>query len=354
MFFVGILTDYLLPMIYDSLVTLILVLLVLFIFRIKDSNIRILFFFLPLIKPFLIILERVDIDKFHLLYDPVSSGIRFPDPTNIIKTVEGFNTGPLIFISNPDYLILFIIISGILSVLIIRWIALALFYRRLAYEEKVSRKDVPEIFNIIDRYIAAVKIKHPDVSLTHRSFFSPFIVGVRNFTLVLSPNLMEKLNTSEKETIIYHELSHIKRRDNLIGWIALILRDLLFFNPFAYIAYFLIRSEQEKGSDKLMVKYSDKNPKEIARDILNAILKIKAIAPSIFSVETAQKFVSSPYNLFGQKRLKNRVNSILSIDPARIYSRIFPRILMYALFLVLLLIQVILVININDLLLFLR
>jgi hypothetical protein len=103
-----------------------------------------------------------------------------------------------------------------------------------------------------------------------------------------------------------------------------------------------------------MVKYSGKDPKIIARDILNAILRIKTITRPMFSTETAQRFVSSPFNLFGQKRLKNRVDSILNIDPSRIYSRMLPRILMYALFLILLLIQVILVININEFLLFLR
>ncbi len=35
---------------------------------------------------------------------------------------------------------------------------------------------------------------------------------------------------------------------------ALILRDLNFFNPFAYIGYYLIRSEQEKACDKLVIK----------------------------------------------------------------------------------------------------
>ena len=58
MFLTNLFTGYILPMVYDSLITLLLVLFFLFIFRIKDSNIRILFFFLPLIKSFLIILKK--------------------------------------------------------------------------------------------------------------------------------------------------------------------------------------------------------------------------------------------------------------------------------------------------------
>ena len=64
-----------------------------------------------------------------------------------------------------------------------------------------------------------------------------------------------------KEILIRHELSHIRRKDNLIGWVSLIFRDLNFFNPFGYIAYYLIRSEQEKACDGLVAK-SDERPSE--------------------------------------------------------------------------------------------
>lgn len=51
------LKDFILVMVYDSFMTLTIVLLILSIFRIRDSNIRIMFLFLPLIKPFLVVLE---------------------------------------------------------------------------------------------------------------------------------------------------------------------------------------------------------------------------------------------------------------------------------------------------------
>jgi len=352
MVFLEILINYIIPIIYDSFVTLILVLLFLFIFRIKDSNISILFFFLPLIKPFIIIFEKIDIDKIYFQTQLKTYGLRIPDPNNIFK-FRLLDRGPEIF-SNINYLLLFLIFISIILILIIRWVTLFLFYKNLAYEDKVGRKDVPEIYNIIDNYIKKIKIKSPDVSLTHRNYFSPFVVGVRNYTIVLSPNLMEKLNRNEKETLIQHELSHIKRKDCLISWAALILRDLLFFNPFAYIAYYLIKTEQEKDSDKLVVKYSGKPSKEISKSILNVILKIRSISTSKPVSEPVQSFTFLPLSLFNQIKLKNRINSILKTDPAKIYSSIFPKILMYILFLVTLYIQLLFIIKIGDLLIFLR
>ncbi|HDQ88709.1 MAG TPA: hypothetical protein ENN92_01005, partial [candidate division WWE3 bacterium] len=91
-----------------------------------------------------------------------------------------------------------------------------------------------------------------------------------------------------------HELSHIKRGDNFTGWIAMLLRDLLFFNPFAHIAYYLIRTEQERDSDRLVVRYSGKPKKEILRGMLNIILKIKSISCSKDVPEAAHTFTLSP------------------------------------------------------------
>jgi len=353
MIFIEVLTNYIIPIIYDSMVGLILVLFFLFIFRIKDSNIRILFFFLPLIKPFITIIESIDIDKQYFYSKFGTSGLRFPDPNNMINIIEKLGQGPVIF-SNINYLTILLIIICIFLILVIRWANLALFYKKLAYEERVGRKDVPEIYNIIDNYIKKIKVKPPDISLTHRNYFSPFIVGIRNHTLVLYPNLFEKLNRSEKETLIQHELSHIKRNDNLIGWAALILRDLLFFNPFAYVAYSLIKSEQEIGSDKLLVRYSQKTTKEIAKNILNSIIKIKSTSSTKISTVPTQ---SSSFFLFmkiNQKRLENRINSIIKTDPDKIYCLILPKIIMYILFVLLLLIQLLIIVKIDNFYIFLR
>jgi len=350
MFFLSVLTNYVLPIIYDSFVILVLVLLFLFIFRIKDSNIRILFFFLPLIKPFIVILEKIDVVKMYDMYYGQVSGIRFPDPMNMIR----IGGSPSITISNPNYLALTIIIIAIFSLLLFRWISIAFLYRRLAYEEKVGREDVPDVYGIIDNFTNRIKTHSPDVSLTHSDYSSPFIIGVRRFTLVLSPRLLDDLDQNEKDILIRHELSHIKRKDNLLGWFALVLRDLNFFNPFGFIAYFLIRSEQEKACDKLVVKYTDRPPAEIAKIILNSLLKLKKLIKSNKQLTPLESSAFSATGVFSQRRLENRVSSIIGINPDKIHMRVFPKVLMYFLFMSLLFIQIVIAIKWNDFIIFLR
>ena len=353
MFFLEVLINYILPVIYTSFVSLVLVLFFLFVFRIKDSNIRILFFFIPLIKPFIVIAERIDINQQYFQSMEFSGFFRLPDPINIINFFRIFDKTHLI-ISDINYLMLLLILLIIILVLAARWINLLFFYRKLAYEDRVGREDVPEIYGIIDGFTGKIKIKTPTVSLTHRDYLSPFVAGIKNYTMVLSPTLIERLSQGERETLIQHELSHIKRKDNLKGWIALILKDILFFNPFSHIAYYLIRDEQEKDSDKLVLKYSGKTKKEISKNILNIIIKMKSVSAPEHVSETAHAFTFSPFNLLSQIKLKNRVDSIHKTDPERIYSRTFTKILMYIVFIFLLLFQIIFIFKINGYFIFLR
>lgn len=353
--FIVLLFNYILVIIYESAISLVIVLLLLFIFRIKDSNIRILFFFLPLIKPFFIIIEKIDFNKEYFKYRPGIMGFRFPLPGTIFGQLKPIEKDIINF-SDINHIIIYTILISIIIILIIRWTNLYIFYRHLAYEEKVNRTDVPEIYEIIDNFILKVKLKCPNVSLTHKKILSPFIIGVKQNTLVLPPTLIENISFSEKETLIQHELSHAKRKDNLIGWVALILKDLLFFNPFAYITYLIIKTEQEKACDKLLLEFSGKSSKEIATDILNLILKIKNLKdPNRIHHEYINKgYNFAPMQMLNNRIINIRVNLLISTKIEKIHMKRIIKILMLFLFIILLLIQVVFVIRINNLFIFLR
>jgi beta-lactamase regulating signal transducer with metallopeptidase domain len=353
--FIVLLFNYILVILYDSAISLVIVLLLLFIFRIKDSNIRILFFFLPLIKPIFIIIEKIDFNKEYFKYKPGIMGFRFPSPGAIFGQLKPLEKNIISF-SDINHVIIYAILLSIIIVLIIRWTNLYIFYRHLAYEEKVNRTDVPDIYEIIDNFILKVRLRCPDVSLTHKKILSPFIIGVKQNILVLPPALIENISFSEKETLIQHELSHAKRKDNLIGWIALILKDLLFFNPFAYMTYFMIKNEQEKACDKLLLEFSGKSSKEIVANILNLILKIKKLKnPNRIRNEYINKgYNFAPIQILNNIIINIRVNLLVRTKIEKIHMKRITKILMLFIFIILLLIQVVFVIKINNLFIFLR
>jgi beta-lactamase regulating signal transducer with metallopeptidase domain len=351
---IAILLDYIIPIIYDSFITLIIVLLILFILRVRDSGIRILFFFLPLIKPFLAVAERLKPDAGAGETPQVYSGIRIPDPNNLFGWFEKIEGSRNLFTADINYFIILIVGLVIILLLLARWFNLYLFYRKLAYEDRVSRDEIPLVYRIIDSFAEKLSIRPPNVSLTHRPYHSPFVVGIRHCTIVIYPNILEVLEQEEKEFLLHHELSHIKRRDNLISWIAMILRDFMFFNPFAYIAYYLIRSEQDSGSDKLVALHSRKPAREIAKALLNAVKKLGDMGVSRPVPDGASGFVNTTSRFFAHFRLRNRIRSIIRNDYMEIRMRVFPRILMYLLFLLILIMQMLIVIDFGQYHIYLR
>jgi beta-lactamase regulating signal transducer with metallopeptidase domain len=297
-----------------------------------------------------VILESIDIDSLFEISPNGLAGIRFPDPTNMIKV----SNNPINLASDLNQRILLVVFAMILLFLIVRWISIAVFYRKLAYEDKVGRRELPDVFESIDDYTQKAKSRKPEVSLTHRNYISPFVVGIKRFILVLSPRLLDDLEQGERDVLIKHELSHIKRRDGLIGWIALILRDLNFFNPFAYIAYYLIRSEQERACDKLVLKYSDTSQVDTAKNILNSILKLKKMLSSPRRLLPIGSTAFSPIGFISYKRLDHRITAMSKTNIEKMSMGVFSKILMYIVFILFLMIQLVYTIKIGDLVIFLR
>ncbi|MHB1377709.1 MAG: hypothetical protein ACYCXB_09890 [Candidatus Humimicrobiaceae bacterium] len=84
----NIIFSYFIPIIYSSMLALLMVLFFLFIFHVKDPTIRTAFFFIPLIKPFIMIIERIDINNLYIQNIGWTMGLRFPDPTKMINLAE--------------------------------------------------------------------------------------------------------------------------------------------------------------------------------------------------------------------------------------------------------------------------
>jgi beta-lactamase regulating signal transducer with metallopeptidase domain len=239
--------------------------------------------------------------------------------------------------------------------MVIRWINLYIFYRKLAYEEAVNPEDIPDLYKIIKKFAEKIHITPPAISLTHRNHLNPFVIGIKSHLVVLSPILIDSLLPKEKDILIKHELSHIKRKDNLIGWIALILRDLLIFNPFAHIAYNLIKLEQEIGSDKIVLKFSNYSNKEIAKNMVFLILKIKQRKYNRASSSiSCQYMLYEPFKKINFLILNYRIKSIFKTNIKKIEAKKVTRIFSYLIFLFLLLIQIVLIIKTNSNFLLLR
>jgi len=86
------------------------------------------------------------------------------------------------------------------------------------------------------------------------SITTPMVIGFLKPVILLPAGMLTGLTTSQLETVLLHELAHIKRRDFLVNFLQTILETIFFFNPFVWILSNEIRKEREYCCDDLVMK----------------------------------------------------------------------------------------------------
>lgn len=103
---------------------------------------------------------------------------------------------------------------------------------------------------------------------------SPVVYGFLKPVILLPVSLATKLTTREIETLLIHEISHIRNDDYLLNWLLIIAGHIYFFNPFMKVLTANIELEREMACDiqVLMFKYT---PVEYAAALLTTARLVK-------------------------------------------------------------------------------
>ncbi len=319
----ALLLDHVIPSIFDAAVTFVLVLVLLKIFAVKNLATRFAFLFIPLLKPFIVLVEN----KAWVPHFPshfFQFGLRMPDPLGLIKAPEFYTTSiasgfPSFTYNRSVFAIVAIVaIIAILLVLVGRWVQLFLFLNSFKKEERLSKSDYPHIYEILDKLVSKYKVKRPELVLTKKYQFVPFSIGCKSPIIVLSKNLIDTFPKEQLEIMLAHELAHIRRNDNLTGWIALILRDIMFFNPLIYSIYRKIEEEKEGICDNIALEKTGASAKVVA----NTLLDVAIFRKKIEATQKPRYPSLAKGFLYNKSALERRVNSIISHKPGNNRFRI--------------------------------
>lgn len=85
---------------------------------------------------------------------------------------------------------------------------------------------------------------------------TPIIIGMLKPIILLPLASINNLTTEQLETIILHELAHIKRHDYLVNIIQVVIETIFFYNPFVWLMSRDIRHEREYCCDDIVTHYS--------------------------------------------------------------------------------------------------
>lgn len=85
---------------------------------------------------------------------------------------------------------------------------------------------------------------------------SPITFGFLKPMILLPFSLVNAMSMQEVETIILHELAHIKSKDYLLNWLLLGMEIVYFFNPFIEMLTNKIKLEREKNCDTQVLDFN--------------------------------------------------------------------------------------------------
>ncbi|MBI3717726.1 MAG: M56 family metallopeptidase [Sphingobacteriales bacterium] len=95
----------------------------------------------------------------------------------------------------------------------------------------------------------------------------PATLGFIKPIILLPIASLNQLTTEQVETILLHELAHIKRNDYIINLFVAIAETILFFNPFAVLLSAQLKRERENSCDDFVLHFRNQ-PETYAQALL--------------------------------------------------------------------------------------
>jgi bla regulator protein blaR1 len=131
----------------------------------------------------------------------------------------------------------------------------------------------------------------------------PGVVGLFRPILLLPAGLRERLNSLQLEAVLAHELCHVRRRDNLMSAIHMIVEALFWFHPLVWWIGARLMEERERACDEAVLSLGNE-----PRDYVEAMLNI------------CKSYIESPLSCVAGvtgANLKQRIYAILTGRVAR-------------------------------------
>lgn len=136
-------------------------------------------------------------------------------------------------------------------------------------------------------------------------FESPSLVGVIKPRIIIPENIMEKSSSEELKYILLHELTHLKRKDNIIIWFSLIIRIIYWFNPMIIFSMNLMQKDCEISCDaNVLNKVDSKENIKYGMSILKVLSSINTNRrdPGVIAMIRNKKEVKERINMISKNK----------------------------------------------------
>jgi len=209
---------------------------------------------------------------------------------------------------------LLIVIVWFIGSLFFLIIFLKKIYRFNLVINRASLIQDKKIIALIMYWRHSFKVKRSVKAYSSNDFLSPFTVGLFKPKVFIPQALLKSIDAETINSIIAHEMVHIKRLDDL--WIKLqnALQIIYFFHPVVWFVNRQINLTRERICDSKVLTKKIISPKNYGKGLLN-VLKLNLIGSDF----------SEPFPGFGnhKKIFEQRINHIIREDAIKNHKPIY-------------------------------
>ena len=160
----------------------------------------------------------------------------------------------------------------------VRWRRIAAIARAASIVECGDEVDT------LRRVERRVGVRRPITLVASDAAMEPGVFGIVRPVLLWSGTIGRHLNGEQVETIFAHELSHVRRRDNLAAAIHMVVEAMLWFHPLVWWIGTRLVDERERACDEAVL-VSGHRPEVYAESILKACrLYVESPLPCVAGV----------------------------------------------------------------------
>ncbi len=206
---------------------------------------------------------------FLLLHDPGSAAQPVAGAPGIFSSVSG----KLVLLSFSDEVVNSSLIFSLFGYIYFAG-ALFMFLRSVASLAHVRRlkgsgTQLDQEWQLrLSQMCKSLGIKRPVTFLESALAKGPMLVGYLKPAVLVPAGMLTMLPVNQIETIIMHELYHLKRGDFLVNIMQLFMEGVLFYHPVVWIISGFIRSEREHCCDDRVLS-SCNNPVNYANALIH-------------------------------------------------------------------------------------
>ncbi|HEX3027022.1 MAG TPA: M56 family metallopeptidase [Clostridia bacterium] len=137
---------------------------------------------------------------------------------------------------------------------------------------RIGRSRNARLNSELDNCRQILKIRRPVSIICDPAFRSPAAFGLIYPCIILSPVLADELTDEDIRYIFLHELSHIRRHDNEINLLTVVIRSIHWFNPVLWLALAKMKCDCEISCDAAVLKILSKSERRAyGRTIVSVI-----------------------------------------------------------------------------------